>query len=103
MKSHCTPSMLKSELMKLIFFLKERGKAFFYIGATDFRSHTSSAIFVPVLCLFITARNEITSSPNFKSFKLLFCSVFQYFIQVLNRLRISESNETITIRGVKFH
>ena len=48
MKSHCTPSMLKSKLIKLFFFKELR---LLYIGVTGFRTHTSPAIFVPVLCL----------------------------------------------------
>ena len=50
MKSHCTPSMLKSKLIKLIFF-ESKEVRLLYIGATGFWSHTSSAIFETVLCL----------------------------------------------------
>ena len=41
--------MLKSELIK--FFFERKEVRFLYIGATGFRSHTSPAIFVLVLCL----------------------------------------------------
>ena len=49
-KSHCTPSKLKSKLIKLIFFERKEVRLL-YIGATGFRLHTTPTIFVPVLCL----------------------------------------------------
>ena len=42
--------MLKSKLIKLIFFERKEVRLL-YFSATVFRSHTSPAIFVPVLCL----------------------------------------------------
>ena len=51
MKSHCILSMLKSKLIKLIFFFEKKEVRLLYIGATGFWMHTSAAMFVPVLCL----------------------------------------------------
>ena len=49
-KSRCTPSMLKSKLIKLIFFERKEVRLL-YIGATGFQSHTSPTIFALLLCL----------------------------------------------------
>ena len=51
MKSHFTPSMLKSKLIKLIFFERKEVRLL-YISVTGFRSHTYPAIFVLILCLY---------------------------------------------------
>ena len=57
-KYYCTPSMLKSKLIKLIFFERKEVRLL-YIGVTGFQSHTSPTTFIPVLCLlclFITTQ-----------------------------------------------
>ena len=72
MKSHCTPSMLKSKLIKLIFFERKEVKLL-YIGATGFRSHTSSAIFEPVLCLLCLYYAHYTSTRS------LLCLCYAYY------------------------
>ena len=51
MKSHFTPSMLKSKLIKFFFFERKEVRLL-YISVTGFRSHTSPAIFVLILCLY---------------------------------------------------
>ena len=56
-KSHCTLSMLKSKLIKLIFFRRKEVRLL-YFGVTGFRSHISSILFTMptmlVLCVHYT-------------------------------------------------
>ena len=79
MKSHCTPSMLKSKLIKLIFFFEKKELRLLYIGATGFRTHTSPAIFIPVIRLLCLDYAHYAYYVSTTPVQCLLCLYYAYY------------------------
>ena len=98
MKSHCTSSMLKSELIKLIFFFEKEEVRLLYIGVTSFWTHLSPAIFVPVLCLLCLYYACTMPTMPKNSNAMLWCYCLSANCMVLGSKTITASGDRVLPR-----